>query len=77
MFRFLGIGFLGLSFLTGCAIDKEAIENRIASDKQKKSAIVKPLPQISQPMANGRRIKSVQDYKLGAEDDIKIGRAHV
>jgi polysaccharide biosynthesis/export protein len=72
MFRFLGISFLGLSFSIGCAIDKEAIENRIASDKQKKSAIVKPLPQISQPMANGGNIRSIQDYILGAEDDIRI-----
>ena len=72
MYRFFVLGFLGLFFLANCAIDKEAIESRIAADKKKKkSAIVKPLPKISQ-LPKARKAKPLHDYVLGIEDDIKI-----
>ena len=63
---------LGLVFLTNCAIDKGAIESRIAADKQKKSAIVKPLPKITQSMANRSSSRPPKPYILGIEDNIKI-----
>lgn len=58
--------------MIGCAIDRPAIEDRIAADRQKKSAIIKPLPKAFQPIANTRITKSNRPYILGVEDAIKI-----
>jgi len=72
MSRFLGICCLGLFVWVGCAIDKEAIQHRIEADKQKKSAKMEPLPQVSQPIPNTRNTRSNRPYLLGAEDIVKI-----
>ena len=73
MFRFLAIvGIWGLLFSIGCALDKDAIEQRIAADKQKKPAVVKSSTQKFRPIPNARYTKSNKPYILGIEDDIKI-----
>jgi len=72
MSRFVEIGFWGLFVLVGCAIDKPAIEDRIAADQQKRAVTVKPFSQTLQPIANARITKSNRPYTLGVEDAIEI-----